>query len=312
MILIDGISPFMDHLLDGIVRELTKNAKNGPDNGKSLWHSREARAAVGTLRELAGVDENTREMWKHTGARAALLEAAAVGCANGLRKRAVNTLQYFTCEDANAREIWAHTGARAALLEAAAVGSASGLQKSAVNSLCNLARDDANARAMWVHVGLRMVLLEAAEPGAAVGVREGAVFALLNLASEDENLHEMWDDEEGTRYVLLMAATAEGDECSDLRGAARRTLARIVPSGRLLEFVVGSFEATRENKRVKLESETLAQALECVICLSARRDMVLLPCRHLAVCGSCCGQLRRQECPICRAPIEGTLSIIAS
>jgi hypothetical protein len=40
---------------------------------------------------------------------------------------------------------------------------------------------------------------------------------------------------------------------------------------------------------------------ECIVCLSELRDILLLPCRHWAVCHNCYSGLRK--CLICRAPI---------
>ena len=42
--------------------------------------------------------------------------------------------------------------------------------------------------------------------------------------------------------------------------------------------------------------------LQCVICLDAKRDHVLLPCGHLCICGSCSPHLGLQ-CPVCRADV---------
>jgi hypothetical protein len=41
---------------------------------------------------------------------------------------------------------------------------------------------------------------------------------------------------------------------------------------------------------------------ECVVCLTDRRDTVLLPCRHLCVCQACF--LHLDKCPVCRAPFD--------
>lgn len=45
------------------------------------------------------------------------------------------------------------------------------------------------------------------------------------------------------------------------------------------------------------------ESQECVVCLTAPRDTVLLPCRHMCVCSDCAQQLRRQtnKCPVCRS-----------
>lgn len=47
---------------------------------------------------------------------------------------------------------------------------------------------------------------------------------------------------------------------------------------------------------------------ECVICLTDPKDTVVLPCRHLCVCKGCAERLRKenvkQQCPVCRTPID--------
>lgn len=50
---------------------------------------------------------------------------------------------------------------------------------------------------------------------------------------------------------------------------------------------------------------------ECVICMSEERDTMLLPCRHLCLCGSCAQSLRYQasSCPICRCPFKAALNL---
>lgn len=50
---------------------------------------------------------------------------------------------------------------------------------------------------------------------------------------------------------------------------------------------------------------------ECVICMSEERDTMLLPCRHLCLCGSCAQSLRYQahSCPICRCPFRAALNL---
>ena len=57
-----------------------------------------------------------------------------------------------------------------------------------------------------------------------------------------------------------------------------------------------------------------ANDLECVICLTERRDTTVLPCRHLCMCAECAHHLRTQGtagnvCPICRNPVESLLEI---
>jgi hypothetical protein len=44
---------------------------------------------------------------------------------------------------------------------------------------------------------------------------------------------------------------------------------------------------------------------ECIICLSHRKAITLLPCRHLCVCAKCMSRL--ELCPVCRSPFAGYL-----
>lgn len=42
----------------------------------------------------------------------------------------------------------------------------------------------------------------------------------------------------------------------------------------------------------------------CTVCFDRPIDVCLLPCTHVAVCGSCAEACRHQGCPICRSRIE--------
>lgn len=49
----------------------------------------------------------------------------------------------------------------------------------------------------------------------------------------------------------------------------------------------------------------------CVICLTDIRNVLLLPCRHLCLCGLCAENLKYQSanCPICRIPFRALLQM---
>jgi len=51
----------------------------------------------------------------------------------------------------------------------------------------------------------------------------------------------------------------------------------------------------------------------CVICLTDIRNVLLLPCRHFCLCGSCAENLKFQSanCPICRVPFRALLQMNA-
>ena len=42
---------------------------------------------------------------------------------------------------------------------------------------------------------------------------------------------------------------------------------------------------------------------QCVVCMDAPKDCIVLPCMHMCVCEAC-AQLLRDRCPVCRGPIE--------
>lgn len=44
----------------------------------------------------------------------------------------------------------------------------------------------------------------------------------------------------------------------------------------------------------------------CVVCLTNPKDTVIIPCRHMCLCGECAAVLRQQsnKCPICRQTID--------
>lgn len=50
---------------------------------------------------------------------------------------------------------------------------------------------------------------------------------------------------------------------------------------------------------------------ECVICLSAERNTVVLPCRHMCLCNMCTHivRLHNTKCPICRQNVIGFLQM---
>ena len=63
--------------------------------------------------------------------------------------------------------------------------------------------------------------------------------------------------------------------------------------------------ATGDAATTSTQQTGAAQDSVCVVCMSASRSVVLIPCGHLAVCQSCYGRL--QQCPICRSMIQGAI-----
>lgn len=51
---------------------------------------------------------------------------------------------------------------------------------------------------------------------------------------------------------------------------------------------------------------------DCIICMSEKIDVIVLPCNHMCICYNCCVDFRakNKKCPICRARIYCVFFII--
>ena len=54
-----------------------------------------------------------------------------------------------------------------------------------------------------------------------------------------------------------------------------------------------------------------AKRVECVVCLDARAEVMLLPCKHTILCQTCAELVREggKTCPMCRTPVEGEVMV---
>jgi hypothetical protein len=59
------------------------------------------------------------------------------------------------------------------------------------------------------------------------------------------------------------------------------------------------------------DSESKAEADDCIVCSEMKRSMVATPCGHISLCGGCATKLvqhtaqdKLAECPNCRAPVD--------
>ena len=68
----------------------------------------------------------------------------------------------------------------------------------------------------------------------------------------------------------------------------------------------------QENADLAERLSKLEEAHACTICLDAPRSAVLLPCRHLAVCGAaaCAAMLGAPPlCPLCRKVVTDVMPV---
>lgn len=58
---------------------------------------------------------------------------------------------------------------------------------------------------------------------------------------------------------------------------------------------------------------------DCIVCFNNNADTVLLPCKHMVLCGGCCDKMNFKEksylmlnkvhCPVCRAVVDDRMKI---
>jgi len=86
----------------------------------------------------------------------------------------------------------------------------------------------------------------------------------------------------------------------------------------LLGSVLSEFLLVEEQASGLLDSERIEQQAEdlrgqdlCCVCMDQRKDAVVTPCGHRAMCVRCGDMLkaRGRKCPMCRQPISGIVRV---
>jgi len=77
---------------------------------------------------------------------------------------------------------------------------------------------------------------------------------------------------------------------------------------------LNSIRADRVNRPVREVGENVPESIQCVVCLGAEREVILLSCGHVCVCADCADELIRANhcCPVCRASIDRVLPAYVS
>jgi hypothetical protein len=60
------------------------------------------------------------------------------------------------------------------------------------------------------------------------------------------------------------------------------------------------------SKRYVKNENIASEAGECIICLDHKRNIIIQPCNHIAICNFCA---EISKCPICRTEIENLVKI---
>ena len=126
--------------------------------------------------------------------------------------------------------------------------------------------------------------------------------------------------DDGRRYFLTTSSRLE--LVGSLKSVARTLnvarwvfgLAGLAAVAYLVSRAVKKYKSQCESRRLLAElidsrqaetSDAEAGSPLCVVCLSQPRQVVLLDCGHICICGSCATALPLPKlCPICRRPVD--------
>ena len=121
--------------------------------------------------------------------------------------------------------------------------------------------------------------------------------------------------EDAAAHVGVPIAIPLDSGCS--AAAVHRTLEAALKEGwrqrSLIALTLDGLDRLRTSDLPQQESAPahaeLTEVTECVVCLAAPREHVLIPCGHACVCEDCSGTITC--CPLCRASIERAVRLFA-
>lgn len=62
-------------------------------------------------------------------------------------------------------------------------------------------------------------------------------------------------------------------------------------------------DSSRRKRRRYVRNTQTSESQQCVVCCQNPREIILLPCGHVSLCGDCSERII-DFCPVCRAAIE--------
>jgi hypothetical protein len=68
---------------------------------------------------------------------------------------------------------------------------------------------------------------------------------------------------------------------------------------------VRDLQRAREEARFA-SAKSEVDKVTCIVCLSAERNVLLLPCKHLVLCSGCAAKVT--ACPLCRSFVQDTVA----
>ena len=68
-----------------------------------------------------------------------------------------------------------------------------------------------------------------------------------------------------------------------------------------IETIKSNDTDTHQTQIIDLDVSNL-----CLICMTNKKDVVFLKCKHLCVCSKCVEMITKQQCPLCRTKYESS------
>jgi hypothetical protein len=122
-----------------------------------------------------------------------------------------------------------------------------------------------------------------------VTLKEKLLSANENMVQLEQELTVLRADDEALREITEVA------ECDKLEQYLKASLSRYE-----------NHKAMLINKMVENNTE---ESRLCVVCQSAEKSVVLLPCRHVCLCRGCANNEQVKDCPLCRIHIQDKIAV---
>jgi hypothetical protein len=139
--------------------------------------------------------------------------------------------------------------------------------------------------------------------GGGAAIKPAAISSIDNAIIEKNQQKQNKNNTNST-----MSGVAIGSSAASKPAAIDDTLSNNVPQKKTIKG-----EHCQENDNAGLATIPPQDPDEslCVVCISNRKTVVLLPCRHMCVCPDCVQAILQVEpaCPLCRAQVEDTIKV---
>jgi hypothetical protein len=112
------------------------------------------------------------------------------------------------------------------------------------------------------------------------------------------------------REMLEQARAAEAERASAAAEEAEAAAAVEAVERLKMEEELAALTRRVQQVQAQLGSSVAPPAApeetQCVVCMDAPKDRIVLPCMHLCACGPCAQRLLELDapCPVCRGPVE--------